>query len=146
MMAPRVEANTSRLLLKIELSSGNMLQRMVSQLPSSFRMEWTFSKFERNQRSRLENAYFKELLSQSNRKRGPVEISELPQKRRGRPLLLGDELEEQVKLFIKVARERGTVVNTETVMGTARGVVISHDANLLLENGGYINITKDWAR
>ena len=31
-------------------------------------------------------------------------------------------------------------------MGTARGVVISHDANLLVENGGYINITKDWAQ
>ena len=31
-------------------------------------------------------------------------------------------------------------------MGTARGVVISHDANLLIENGGYINITKDWAQ
>ena len=92
------------------------------------------------------NAYCKELLSQSSRKRGPVEIVELPQKRRGRPLLLGDELEQEVKIFIKAARERGTVVNTETVMGTARGVVISHDANLLLENGGYINITKDWAQ
>ena len=67
------------------------------------------------------NAYCKELLSQSNRKRGPVEIVELPQKRRGRPLLLGDELEQEVTIFIKAARERVTVVNTETVMGTARG-------------------------
>jgi len=25
-------------------------------------------------------------------------------------------------------------------MGTAKGVVISHDANLLVENGGYINM------
>ena len=31
-------------------------------------------------------------------------------------------------------------------MGTARGVVISHEANLLVENGGYINITKDWGQ
>ena len=37
-------------------------------------------------------------------------------------------------------------MNTETVMGTAREVVISHDARLLVENGGYINITKDWAQ
>ena len=71
------------------------------------------------------NAYCKELLSQSSRKRGPVEIVELPQKRRGRPLLLGDELEQEVKMV-------PFSVNTETVMGTARGVVISHDANLQL--------------
>ena len=36
-------------------------------------------------------------------------------------------------------------MNSHTVMATARGVVISHDANLLLENGGYIKITKSWA-
>ena len=37
-------------------------------------------------------------------------------------------------------------MSTELVMATARGVVICHDANLLAENGGYIDITKDWAK
>jgi len=32
------------------------------------------------------------------------------------------------------------------LMATARRVVISHDANLRAENGGYIDITKDWAK
>ena len=73
-------------------------------------------------------------------------MHELPHKHRGRPLLLGEQLEDEVKVFINSAHESGSVVNTETVMGTARGVVISHDANLLVENGGYINITKDWAQ
>lgn len=58
------------------------------------------------------NAYCKELLIQSSRKRGPVEIEELPQKRQGRPLLLGEEMEDEVKSFIKVAREKGAIVNT----------------------------------
>ena len=49
------------------------------------------------------NAYCKELLSQSSRKRGPVEIYELPQKHCGKPLLLGEELEDEVKVFIKSA-------------------------------------------
>ena len=72
-----------------------------------------------------------------------MEISELSQKHHGRPLLLlGGELEDEVKLFIKSALENGAIVNTEDVMGAARGVVISHDANLFLENGGYINIRK----
>ena len=73
-----------------------------------------------------------------------MEITELPQKRRGRPLLLGEELEEEVKFFIKASCAGGTVVNIEIVMGTATGVVISHDANLLAENGGHINITNEW--
>ena len=30
-------------------------------------------------------------------------------------------------------------------MATAVGVVISHDANLLAENGGHIDISKSWA-
>ena len=38
------------------------------------------------------------------------------------------------------------MVNTQIVMATARGVVMSHNANLLAENGGYMNITKDWAK
>ena len=88
------------------------------------------------------------MFNQSNdqKRDRPVEVTELPQKQRGRPLLIGEELEEEVKLFIKASHAEGTVVNTETVMGTARGVVISHDANLLAENGGYINITKEWAQ
>lgn len=31
-------------------------------------------------------------------------------------------------------------------MATARVVITSHNANLLTENGGYMNITKDWAK
>lgn len=64
----------------------------------------------------------------------PIEVKELPQKKHSRPLLLREELEEEVKLFITASRADGTVVNTETVVGTAKSVVISHDANLLSEN------------
>ena len=60
-------------------------------------------------------------------------------------LLLGEKWEDEVKSFVKVQRDKGTVVNTATVMATARGVVVSHDANLLAENGGYIDISKSWA-
>jgi len=37
-------------------------------------------------------------------------------------------------------------VSIEVVVATARGAVISHDANLLAENGGYIDITTDWSK
>ena len=87
-------------------------------------------------------------LKQESRKRpgSPVKVEELPEKRRGRPLLLGEEMEREVQCFIKASRELGTAISSEVVMGIATGVVISHDANLLAENGGHIDITKDWAK
>jgi len=113
-----------------------------------FKKEGSFPNLKESSVRGWRDAYRQEVFNQStDRKRDrPVEVTELPQKRRGRPLLLGEELEEEVKLFVKASRAEGTVVNTETVMGTATGVVISHDANLLVENGGYINITKEWAQ
>lgn len=92
--------------------------------------------------------YLQEVHIQSqDRKRtsAPVQIEELPSKRRGRPLLFGDKWEDEVKSFVKAQRDKGTVVNTETVMATARGVVVSHDANLLAEIGGHIDTSKSWA-
>ena len=64
--------------------------------------------------------------------------------------MLGEQLEKEVQSVIKAiqlaTRDSGGVVNTQIVMATARGVVMSHNANLLAENGGYMNITKDWAK
>ena len=87
-------------------------------------------------------------MKQESRKRpgSPVEVEELPEKHRGRPLLLGEEMEREVQRFIKTSRELGTAISSEVVMGITTGVVASHDANLLAENGGHIHITKDWAK
>ena len=94
------------------------------------------------------NLYLRELHVQSQgRKRDapPVQIEVLPSKRRGRPLLLGEKWEDEVKSFVKLQWDKGCVVNTVTVMATAVGFVTSHDANLLAENGGHIDISKSWA-
>ena len=56
-----------------------------------------------------------------------------------RPLLLGEKWEDEVKLF---QHDKGTVVNTETVMATASGVVVSND---VAENDGHTDISKRWA-
>ena len=93
------------------------------------------------------DAYCKELVIQSRKCPGSsISIVELPVKRRGRPLLLGEEIEREIQSFIESSRELGTAVSTAVVMATARGVVISHDSNLLAENGDCIDITKDWAK
>ena len=96
---------------------------------------------------RLKNDYndFVKDLPQDKRK----ELKELPRKnKQGRPLLLGNELDKQVRDYIKYLRMRGTAVNTAVVMASAEGIVKSKDANLLKEDGGFggIEITKGWAQ
>ena len=65
----------------------------------------------------------------------------LKTKKRGRRLLLGDELDNQVKSFVTSIRKSGGVINTAIVKAAGRGVVLSADRSLLLENGGHIEIT-----
>lgn len=74
------------------------------------------------------------------------EITELVPKKRGRPLLLGAELDTKVQRYITVLRDNGAVINTQIVVAAGKGLVAGTDKSLLSENGGSINITKDWAK
>ena len=74
------------------------------------------------------------------------EITELSEKQRGRPLLIGKELESQVKRIIQELRVANRTVNTTIVLATARGVTLAKYANLLAENGCSIDLSKDRAK
>ena len=90
------------------------------------------------------NVYVSEL--QRKRKVGDdSSMKELPEKKRGRPLLLGDKLDGQVKSYIGYLREKGAAVNTAIVVGIAQGIVKSHNGNLLACNGGHLVLGKPWA-
>ena len=65
---------------------------------------------------------------------------------RGRPLLLGKELDRQVQRYLEQLRENGSVVNSAIAIACAIGVVKSHDRNLLQSNGGYLSLSKSWAK
>lgn len=47
----------------------------------------------------------------------------LESKRRGRPLLLGDELDKRVQLYIKALREAGAVINTSITMAVSKALI-----------------------
>ena len=74
----------------------------------------------------------------------PQPITKLDNKKRGRPLLIGMELDNQVQSYVSKLREKGGVVNSSVVQSAAIGIVMNHDANLLKCNGGHIEITKFW--
>ena len=69
-------------------------------------------------------------------------MSTLPE--RGRPLLLGKDLDEQVKSFLQDLRSSGGMVYSTIPIAAAKDIVLAKDANLLAENGGSINLTNDW--
>lgn len=90
-------------------------------------------------------------LSELNRKRKDGEMDDLtvkslPVKKRGRPLLLGEKLDSQVKSYIQAVREGGGVITTSITMAAATAIVRKADRNLLEENGGPITITNNWAK
>jgi len=104
-----------------------------------FKQDQKFSNLKEATVCGWKNLYLRELCIQSQDRKcdaPSVQIEVLPS---GRPLLIGQKWEDKVKSFVKLQRDKGSVVNTETVMATVVGVVISHDANLLAENGGHID-------
>ena len=73
-------------------------------------------------------------------------INELETKPRGRPLLLGVQLDTLVWEFINNLRAAGGVVNATIVMGAAEGIISYRDASKLSSNGGHIEISKSLAK
>ena len=61
------------------------------------------------------------------------------------PVLLG-EIDLVVQDYIKSLRAAGGVVNTTIVMSAVKGIISAKDGGLLAESGGYIEITKAWAK
>ena len=89
------------------------------------------------------NAYTRKIHS----KRGDITtLKSLPENKRGRLYLLGEELDKQVRAYVTTLRSNGAMVNTAVVMSCAEGIVKSHDSNLLASNGGHILLTKDWGK
>ena len=74
------------------------------------------------------------------------EVQEIPRKKSGRPLLLPDKLDVKVKECIKELRRNGACVGTSVVVATAKGVIMNKNADLLVSNGGYIDLTDNWAK
>ena len=91
------------------------------------------------------NAYTLEL----KKRRGEGDesaVMELPEKKRGRPLLIGEDFDGQVQAYLNFVREKGGVVNTAIAISCAEGIIMNKDSSLLACNGGHISLTKDWGK
>ena len=69
------------------------------------------------------------------------DITELQPRKRGRPVLLREELDQKVQTLINELRNKGGNVNLRIVRALGKGVVKAKDRTLLVENDGSIEIT-----
>ena len=88
------------------------------------------------------------LLELNRRTRGgeSLMVDKLPQGKIGRPLLLGETLDQQVQAYLSKLRDSGGVINTTIAIAATTGIVRKKDSNLLAANGGHIALTKHWAQ
>ena len=73
------------------------------------------------------------------------DVAVLPLKKRGRPVLLGRELDDKVQAYLMKIREAGGAVSARIAMATARGVLLTYDKTRLEEFGGSIRLNRYWA-
>ena len=69
-------------------------------------------------------------------------LKELPLKKTGQPLMLGDELDKQDREYVRDLQAMGVTINTAVVLASAEGIIIHKDANLLQS----IELTEGWAK
>ena len=75
-----------------------------------------------------------------------LQIHALPAKKRGRPVALGEDLDQQLQAYVCALRSAGAVVNTAIVRAAARGIVSSTNRFQLYEFGGHLTLSKEWGK
>ena len=73
-------------------------------------------------------------------------MDRLRQAKIGRPLLLGETLDQQVQAYLCILRDSGEVINTSIAIAVDTGIAQKKDNILLAASGGHIALTKHWAQ
>ena len=97
----------------------------------------------------IRNAYRQELRKKGRREDNEDEMSIhvhiLPTKKRGRRVMLREDIDKKVQLYIKKTRESGVAVSVQSVVAAARGIVLKLNRSSLAELGGPVTLNKHWA-
>ena len=89
---------------------------------------------------------FKKLYLSKVKKQQGSSVTNLNTLKRGRKLMLGEHLDAKVQTYVKALRDAGTPIGSSVVMAAGEGMVCTYDRTLLVKHGGYISITKSWAK
>ena len=91
----------------------------------------------------IRNDYWKKLREDVQ---DPLDISSLPLAKRGRPLLIGEELDSRVLQHIMAIRKEGGCISLKIILGAAIGILKATRPSALKVNGGPLSLTKHWAK
>ena len=94
---------------------------------------------------RLFKKKYLEAMKQRTSQGDSSPVVSLPSKRMGRPLTLG-ALDPKVQRYMRALRQAGAPVGTSVIIAAAKGIVLSVDRTMRVENGGHIRLTKTWAQ
>ena len=70
----------------------------------------------------------------------------VPKRKRGRPTLLTEEIDQKEIIMIKKMRESRPVINYSIITAIATGIIIANDRTLLKEKGGTITLGIKWCK
>lgn len=88
---------------------------------------------------------YRKCAKQKRKEDSDEDITALPHKKRGRRFLLGERIDEQLQLYLKKIREHGGIITASVVVAAARGILILQDKSKLVEFGGHIELSRQWA-
>ena len=75
-----------------------------------------------------------------------TEVTILKAKTRGRPKLLLEEIMNKTIKTINILRLKGAPISYNVSNTIAKGIVVGNDRTMLVEHGGYLQFTDNWAR
>jgi hypothetical protein len=93
----------------------------------------------------LRDAYREEVARKRRANVSDVNISKMPKKKQGRPLLLDQQIDIMVQEYLRKVREGGGMVTARIAMAAATGIMAAYDKSQLAQHGGHIEITRPWA-
>ena len=74
------------------------------------------------------------------------EPEKMKKKKQGRPTLLPEEIMTKTIKLVKALRLKGAPITCQVINSVARGIVEANDRSILIENGGYLTLNRQWGR
>ena len=95
----------------------------------------------------IKAAYLEHLKQIGRDNLSDEEVAYLPPNKRGQPFLLREQIDKQLQLYLKKARDQGGVITAMVAVAAAHGILMSNkfDYDNLVEFGGHINLSRQWA-
>lgn len=91
----------------------------------------------------IRSAYVSEVRQKRARDEG--DVASLPCQKRGRRLLIGNVIDNQVQSYLRRVRDGGGIVTARIAVAAARGILLACDRSKLAEFGGHIQLGSSWA-